>query len=97
MYSLRPLDGKLAVITGSSRGIGGAIAELLASRGCNVAIHYNSTTSEKDARNLGDDLAQRFGVRCEIFQADLSTDEGPESLIQKVRGKVSNPTSDGNF
>ncbi|TVY31911.1 L-xylo-3-hexulose reductase [Lachnellula occidentalis] len=89
MYSPRPLDGKLAVITGSSRGIGGATAELLASRGCNVAIHYNSPSSEKPAESLAEDLNQRFGVRCEIFQADLSTNDGPESLIQEVVVKFS--------
>ena len=60
-----------------------------------MAIHYNSTSSEKAARSLADGLAKRFGVRCKIIQADLSTDEDPDSLIAEVKANFS--TSDGHF
>jgi 3-oxoacyl-[acyl-carrier protein] reductase len=40
-------------------------------------------------------LAKRYEVRCEVFQADLSTDEGPNSFIAEVKAKCS--TSDGHF
>jgi 3-oxoacyl-[acyl-carrier protein] reductase len=60
-----------------------------------VVIHYNSTSSEKAARSLASELAEQFKVRCEVIQADLSTDEGPDSLIAQAKSRFS--TSDGHF
>ena len=41
----RPLETRVAVITGSSRGIGRAIARELANRGATIAINYRSSLS----------------------------------------------------
>lgn len=60
-----------------------------------MAIHYNSPSSANAARSLADDLAKKNEVRCEIFQTDLSTDDGPEAFISQVKAKFS--TSDGHF
>jgi 3-oxoacyl-[acyl-carrier protein] reductase len=40
------LSGKIALVTGSSRGIGAAIAYELAKQGADVAIHYNMNRTE---------------------------------------------------
>jgi 3-oxoacyl-[acyl-carrier protein] reductase len=63
------LDGKIAVITGSSRGIGRAIARELASRGASVVINY--LNSSQAAYELADEI-QSTGGLAEIYQADVS-------------------------
>jgi len=68
---MNPLDlaGRVAFVTGGSRGIGWACAELLASHGCNIAINGRSGTglAERAA-----DLAQRFGVETLALAGDVA-------------------------
>lgn len=45
-------SGEVAWVTGSSKGIGRAVAIGLAEQGCDVVVHYNS--SEDDAREVGE-------------------------------------------
>ncbi|KAI0483915.1 NAD(P)-binding protein [Xylariaceae sp. FL0804] len=84
-YNPRPLDGKLAIISGASRGIGGAVAENLASKGCNLVVHYNSDLSRPDADKLAGRLSKEHGIRAEVIQADFGTDDGPSTLVDRAR------------
>jgi Dehydrogenases with different specificities (related to short-chain alcohol dehydrogenases) len=65
------LNGRRALVTGSSRGIGAAIALGLAEAGADVAVHY--TGREEDARSVAA-RAEGFGVRTAIVRADLGED-----------------------
>ncbi|KAJ3039393.1 hypothetical protein HDV00_012269 [Rhizophlyctis rosea] len=90
----RPLNGKLAIVTGASRGIGAAIATNLASKGANILINYTSPTSQTLATTLCTTLAQTHDVKTLAIQADVGTPEGTQSIIQAAKHLASqSPTS----
>ncbi len=68
------INGKLALVTGSSKRIGRAIAVELARRGARVAIHHRSRETEADAVETLN-LVREAGGTGELFQAEL-TDMG---------------------
>ena len=75
------LEGKVAVVTGGSRGIGKAIAGLLADEGADVVISARTVdTLEASAK----ELAAASGRRVEPVPADLSTLEGCETLFRET-------------
>jgi NAD(P)-dependent dehydrogenase (short-subunit alcohol dehydrogenase family) len=66
------LEGKVAVVTGSSRGIGRAIARALAAEGAAIAVHYRR--GEDQAASLARE-AEACGVKARLVQGDLSKPE----------------------
>jgi 3-oxoacyl-[acyl-carrier protein] reductase len=70
------LDGKLALVTGASRGIGRAIAEELARAGAQVVVGYRSGKDEAEA------LASEIGGRA--VQADVSSPEDAKRLVDEA-------------
>jgi len=74
---------KTALITGSSKRIGRAVAEHLASAGWNIIIHYNS--SGEPARELVNLLSKKYPQQRFIsIKANLSEENGIKSLIPEV-------------
>jgi NAD(P)-dependent dehydrogenase (short-subunit alcohol dehydrogenase family) len=71
-----PLTGKIALVTGASRGIGCAIALKLAGAGCDVGVVYH--TSHEEAEAVCSAIGAR-GRRSFALQADVSD---PESLAE---------------
>ncbi|KAK3358895.1 hypothetical protein B0T25DRAFT_628456 [Lasiosphaeria hispida] len=80
----RSLEGKLAIITGASRGIGAAIAANLASKGCNLVLNYTSASSTPTTTALATSLSTTHAITAIPIQADLSTPTGPASLIAQA-------------
>lgn len=77
--------GKVALITGASRGIGRAIAIELARNGANIAINYNSNLkSAKETQKLVD----KTGVKSEIIKADVSREKSIKLLIKQTEKKL---------
>lgn len=75
----RTLKTKVALVTGSSRGIGASTAVRLAEDGCNVAINYLSN------RNAADQVSRKikeFGQRVIMIKADVSDLGEVEEMIQ---------------
>ncbi len=63
------LSGKTALVTGAARRVGRSIAEALARRGMNLALHFNR--SRRESLALAAQLRRSSGVRVEVFRADL--------------------------
>ncbi|RAH43676.1 SDR family NAD(P)-dependent oxidoreductase [Aspergillus brunneoviolaceus CBS 621.78] len=75
------LAGKLAIITGGSRGIGEAIAHNLARKGCSLLLNYTSDSSRARTESLCTQLAREHSIRCVPVQADLSD---PAPAIERI-------------
>ena len=76
------LQGKTALVTGASRGIGRATALALAEAGARVLVHYGKSASE--AESVVAAIRSKAG-RADVLQADLGSAEGPGVLAKQVR------------
>lgn len=78
----QPLRGRVALVTGSSRGIGAATAELLGALGATVVINYR----EKARR--AEQVAEKVraaGGHALVVQGDLTDEESMKGLFERVR------------
>ncbi|MBA4373674.1 MAG: hypothetical protein C0402_12545 [Thermodesulfovibrio sp.] len=80
---------KVALITGSSRGIGKAIARTLARAGADIVINYRRTggSSEEQAKQLCTEI-QGLGRRAWMVQADISQKESVRALMKEASEKA---------
>lgn len=75
------LQGKAAVVTGSSVGVGRATALELARRGCAVLVNYSS--SEREAQEVCQEIA-RLGAKALAWQADVADDAACRRMIDQA-------------
>jgi 3-hydroxybutyrate dehydrogenase len=80
------LKNRGALVTGSSGGLGFAIAEGLASAGCHVVLHGVEAAEALSPRISR--LKQRYGIEVAYVQADLSCSEGVEAMVKEAQARV---------
>ena len=80
VLDLYGLSGKTALVTGSSAGLGAAIALALAEAGADVICHGNSRPAGETCRKV-----QGLGRRATAIQADLAEPSGAPELFEKAR------------
>src|SRR5437667_3930066 len=78
----KKLDGKVAFVTGASKGIGAAIAKQFAAEGAAVVVNYAS--SKQDADRVVDGIAKRGGKAIAV-QADVAKKAEVERLFSETR------------
>src|SRR5436189_6075283 len=76
------LDGKVALVTGASRGLGAAMALALAEAGAVLALHATTRPPESTARRIAD--ASGGSSASQMLTADLSQAEAGPRLVQQV-------------
>jgi 3-oxoacyl-[acyl-carrier protein] reductase len=76
------LQGKTALVTGSSRGIGAAIAEALAEQGATIIVNY--VHSEERARQWAEYISGKYNVEALALQADVTDEKAVANMIGKV-------------
>ncbi len=78
---MKLLEGKNAIITGGSRGIGKGIAQVFAKHGANVAFTYASSVNA--ANELEKELSE-FGIKAKGYQSNAANFKECETLIKDV-------------
>ena len=77
----KPLENKLALVTGSSRGIGSTIDIRLAAEGASVIVNYAASPTR--AKAVINEI-EKAGGQAEAVGADLTSTEGIKNLISSV-------------
>ncbi|MCL9980223.1 MAG: 3-oxoacyl-[acyl-carrier-protein] reductase [Bacteroidia bacterium] len=76
------LNGKTALITGASRGIGKGIAEVFAKNGCNIAFTFASSVEKAQA--FEKELIEKYGIKAKGYQSNAADFKQSEELATQV-------------
>jgi len=79
------LNGKTALVTGASRGMGRASALALAAAGAQVLVHYGRGAKEADGVVAE---IRKAGGRADAIATDLATADGPGKLAKQARSII---------
>jgi 3-oxoacyl-[acyl-carrier protein] reductase len=82
---MKPLQGKIAVVTGGSRGIGRATALALAEAGADVAVNCRANL---EAAQEVCTLIVKLGQRAKAYQADVSKEEEAHIMVEQIRADL---------
>ena len=74
------LKGKTAVVTGSAKGIGKAVAIAFAKEGCNIVLNYHSSVSDDTINEI-----EEYGTRCMPVQGDVADFGFAAQLVKDIK------------
>ena len=80
------LSGKVALVTGASRGIGAAVARKLASQGAAVAVIYSGNTEAANA--VVEEITATYGVNAKAYQCDVASLEQCSQVVKQVSSEL---------
>ncbi len=75
---MKDLTNRVAIVTGSSSGVGAATARLLAAQGCHVVINYNSNA--EGAEQVAEDC-KAAGAETLVLQANVAMDKACVAMV----------------
>ncbi|NML39901.1 SDR family oxidoreductase [Chitinophaga sp. G-6-1-13] len=78
------LKGKVVLIAGGAKNLGGLLSREIAKKGAKIIIHFNSASTKEDADKTREDI-QAAGGEAILFQADLTKVENIRTLFQEAR------------
>ena len=81
-FEAQPLKGRLAIVTGSTSGIGLGIAEALAAAGCHIVL--NSFTDSAEDHTLAERVAAAHGVQGKYICADMANPAECRRLVEEA-------------
>jgi 3-oxoacyl-[acyl-carrier protein] reductase len=85
LKSMETLTGKIALVTGASRGIGAAVALSLAQAGADIAVNFRSRSEEAERVCAG---IRTLGRRALAIQADVSQANQVSKMVAQVEGEL---------
>lgn len=80
------LKGKVVLVAGGAKNLGGLLSRTFASKGAKIAVHYNSDSTRTDAEQILADISNSGGEAF-IFQADLTKVENITKLFEATKEK----------
>ena len=83
--AMNSLAGKTALVTGSGRGIGRAIALALAARGCNVVVNYVRRRADAEATAAA---IEALGVRALVVKAHVGEEAAMRGMVEEATAKL---------
>lgn len=84
--SKKDLNGKVVLIAGGAKNLGGLLSRNFAEKGAKIAIHYNSDSTKVDAQKILEDI-QNMGGEAFLFKADLTKVENIKKLFEETKSK----------
>jgi 3-oxoacyl-[acyl-carrier protein] reductase len=82
---MESLKGRVALVTGSSRGLGAAIAHALAEVGADVAVNFRTRSEEAEKVCAG---IRKLGRRSQAFQADVSQSDQVKTMVAHIEREL---------
>lgn len=78
------IQGKIALVTGASRGIGAAVAQKLAERGANVALNYRSKAARAEEIAKG---IETLGQKALLVKADITDEDETKQMFEDIKAQ----------